>query len=202
MLSWRSLRGFTLVEISITLAIASILLFLAMPAFSGWVANAKVRTATETLQNAIRAAQTEAVRRGRQTAFVRTNADPAPGATAHAGGRNWYIQALPLFPGEVVDTPFVQGGSFGGVASGVTIDSGTVAVVCFNSIGRLVANTASVTGLSEDCPVPGAASAYMWTYDATAPGANRTLEIQVGLAGNIRMCDKSRTLSTTHPDGC
>jgi type IV fimbrial biogenesis protein FimT len=33
-------------------------------------------------------------------------------------------------------------------------------------------------------------------------GADRPLQVQIKLGGQVRMCDPARTLSATQPDGC
>jgi type IV fimbrial biogenesis protein FimT len=190
--------GFTLIELLITISLIAILALLGMPSMSAALNNAKVRSVAESLQNGLRIAQNEAIRRSHQTAFVLTNAKPEENATATANGRNWYAQVLLLYPGEAVDDAYVQGGSFGNVASGVTITSQST-VICFNSIGRVVANTS--TGLGVDCSVPGGVPP-MARYDVTKVGADRTLRLEVTPSGKIRMCDTARTVSTVQPDGC
>lgn len=192
----RGQQGFTIIEIAITLVILSLLTYLATPSFIGWMGNAKARSMGESVQNGLRQAQAEAVRRNRQVAFVLTNAAPAANTAAAANGKNWYIQVLPIVAAEVVANPLVSQGAFSNVASGLTVTG--PALVCFNSLGRVVTNsTASVTGaFGAGCTVTTA------NYDITAPGANRTYEVQLSMGGQIRMCDKTRTLSATAPDGC
>ncbi len=193
----RVARGFSVLELMITIAVIAILAVLGMPTMAGAISNAKVRSATEALQNGLRNAQAEAIRRSHQTAFVLTNAAPALSAAAIDNGKNWYIQVLPVVASETVDNTFyVQGGSFGSETSGVTIRG--PAAICFNSMGRVVANASPGLGAGVTCSAP----APMITYDVTKiSGADRTLELQLGANGKIRMCDKSRSI-TTQPDGC
>ena len=195
-LSPKITRGFTLIELMIALVVLGVLLSLGVPAFSKIISNSRVRSVTEALQNGLRLAQNEAVRRSRQTAFVLTNATPSWNAAATIDGKNWYIQVIPG-PGETSDNNFyVQGGSFGNQASGVSITSG-VSILCFNSIGRAVSNSA--TGLGT-CTAPTATSPI--TFNVTTAGADRTLALEVGAGGKIRMCDKSVPISSNRPDGC
>ena len=189
--------GFTLIELLVTISLIAILTLLGMPSMSAALNNAKVRSVAESLQNGLRIAQTEAIRRSHQTAFVLTDAAPEPNATPTPNGRNWYAQVLPVYTGELVDDKYVQGGSFGNVASGVTIVG--PAVICFNSIGRVVTNPA--TGLAVNCTAPSGTLA-MTTYDVRKnPGADRILRLEVSAAGKIRMCDTARRVSIA-PDGC
>jgi len=193
----RADHGFTVIELIITVAVVAALSVLGIPSMNDAINNAKVRTTAEALQNGLRTAQAEAIRRSRQTAFVLTNATPEEDALPATGGKYWYVQVLPVVNGENVANAYVQGGQFGARTTGVTIAGPSI--ICFNSIGRVVANPA--TGL------PGAAtcaatSGSKTTYAITKSDADRTLQLQVSAAGKIRMCDASRALSASQPDGC
>jgi len=191
----RRLAGFTLVELVVAMAIVLILTVVAVPAMTTWMANARVQGIAEQLQNSVRLAQSEAMRRGRQTVLVLTNSTPGATATPASNGKNWYIQALPLLSGEAIgDTAaYVQGSAISSdTRTGIT----GPAVVCFNSIGRQVSNSA--TGLGSNC------TAQTQTYAITVAGvtAVKTLNVTVSTGGQIRMCDTAKTLSSTSPDGC
>lgn len=189
-------QGLTLIEIMTALLIISLMVGLALPSFKSWVANSQVRSVAETVQNGLRAAQNEALRRSRQTAFVLTNSAPVANAAAAANGGNWYVQVLPLYSGEAVQAPVVPtSGSFGKNASGVALAG--PAQICFNSMGRLVGNGAA-NFAGSTCTAP----ASMITYDLTRANADHPLEVQVQPNGQIRMCDKTRTQSANAPDGC
>lgn len=200
----RGTHGFTLMELGVTLTVMTILLSIAVPSFVGWVKNSKVRSIAEALQNGLRAAQAEAIRRSHQTAFVLTSAAPAvnTAASTTGSGSSWYIQVLPVYIGETVDRPFVQGGRFSNLAPGVniTVTPTAASLVCFNSMGRLVANNDATTAANfgSSCKAPVGTT----TYDVTLTGATHPLRVLVGLGGQVRMCDTTRALSTTNPDGC
>lgn len=192
-----SQRGLTALELLISVSILVLLLATAMPPLTAWLANARVRSAAEQLQNSLRLAQSEALRRNRQTVLALTNATPALAATPAANGRNWYVQALPLLAGETADDSFYLHGSALPASMGIGITG--PALLCFNSIGRPVANSA--TGLGQTCSAPASATAPT-TYDLTNPSASKPLRVQVFLGGQVRLCDPSRSLSTSTPDGC
>lgn len=183
-------RGVTLIELIVTLALLAILVGLGAPAFGDWIRNNQVRAVAETLQNGVRNAQAESVRRSRQVVFSLTNDAPALGSAAVANGSRWAIHALPLAVGGPIE--FVQGGQLSDVAGGVTIVG--PASICFNSLGRQAAN-----------PAPGVAGSACAvadvTYDLAVAGANRPLRVTVSRAGQIRLCDPAKTLAT-QPDGC
>jgi len=197
MLKAVSNRGFSLIELLVTISLSVLLLYLAQAGFSGWVGNNKARSVAEAIQNGVRAAQAEAVKRNRQVAFVLTNAAPAANAAASAGGKNWYIQVLPIVATEVVDTPYVQGGSFGNIGVGAVVTG--PAAICFNSIARMVVNTAATTTAAFGV---GCTTAAATVYTVTTPTANRTYQVQVSMGGQVRLCDASRVLSAANPDGC
>jgi type IV fimbrial biogenesis protein FimT len=190
----RRQRGFTLVELLVAIALLGILLALAAPSFATFQRNNQVRAVASGLQDGLRLAQTEAVRRNRQVVFFLTNGEPSASVNANAGGRNWAVRALPLIAGEA--TEFVRGGALSDVASGVAIAGPTV--ICFNSSGRLVANAAPGVGTATCTSNPIAPTK---TYNITRSGA-RPLRVTAALGGQVRMCDPAKTLSATNPDGC
>jgi len=188
-------RGFTLVELVVTLTLLGLLLALGLPSFTTWIANSQVRTVAESLQDGIRVTQAEAVRRNRQVVLSFTNATPALNAAAAAGGKNWSVQTVARLD-EAAE--FIRGGLMADVASSVAITGNPASsAICFNSSGRLATN-ASATG------VPGAAcaaAATAFTVDKT--NSDRPLRVNVAVGGQVRMCDPNRpALSTTSPDGC
>lgn len=192
--------GFSLIELMVTITLMSILVMLAVPSFSEWVQNNKVRTVSESLQNGLRLAQTEALRRSRQVVFSLTNSsDPKTSLTAVANGRNWSLNTVNLMTDDLntADATLVEYGKFAAVGTDVTI-TGPVSI-CFNSVGRMVANsnpgpTNAVCTVSTAAPVV--------AYNVSATNATRPLRVTVGLGGQVRMCDPARTLSTTATDGC
>ena len=189
------LRGFTLIELVVTIALLAILIGLAVPAFGEWIRNTRVRTASDALQNGLRTAQSEALRRNRQVVFFLTNAQPAAGINAAANGRNWSLQTVARF--DDTEAEFIQGGALADMASGVTITGPTA--LCFNSNGRLVTN-ASDSG-------PTGTGVTNATCDAADANFNldltdaRALSVRVTLGGQVRMCDPTRSIATS-PDGC
>jgi len=220
MLERRS-SGFTLIELVTVLAIASIMLMIGAPLLTQWQANSQVRSVAEALQNDLRRAQNEAVRRNRQVAFLLTNGTPTkdnPVFAAALNARNWAIVALPLLlSGEGANQqPKDAGGNDipGDPVTGVILShsqnanstatiTGDVTAVCFNSIGRLVASSAPIANAGgENCvAMPAGTTQYVFQVQSASPSANRRINVQIGLGGQIRMCDPDRSI-TTHPDGC
>jgi len=186
-------RGFTLIEMMVTVALLSVLMMLAFPAMNEWIRNSRIRTVADALQNGLRLAQTEALRRSRQTVFSLTaDTNPADGLTAVANGANWSVNFVPLLTGEENVTTFIEGGGLTGLAPNVRITG--PATLCFNSLGRVADNPAPGTGV--------ACSAATAAYDITIPNADRPMRVLVALGGQVRLCDPAKTLSSTQPDGC
>lgn len=202
----QSAAGFSLIELAITLSLLGVLLAMALPAFGTWTRNAKARAVAESLANGMRSAQAEAVRRNRQVVFSLTNDEPTVTAAAAANGRNWVMRTVAV-PGE--DPAFIQGGSLGPAGENVSITG--PASLCFNSLGRQVANAtpgasgiggnAAVSAGSCTPPVAGTPSAYDFSLPNAATGVDRRLRVTVSLGGQVRLCDVDRSLSTS-PDGC
>jgi type IV fimbrial biogenesis protein FimT len=192
--STRNVRGFTLVELVVTFALVALLTMLAVPSFTTWIQNTKVRAVADSLQTGVRLAQTEAVRRNQQVVLSLTNATPGLGVAAASNGSNWSAQTVAQFGGTAT---FIQGGALADMASGVSINS-SINAICFNSNGRMVTNASSTGVPGASCAATGPA-----TFDITRTSADRRLRVIVQLGGQVHMCDPDRpTLSSTSPDGC
>jgi type IV fimbrial biogenesis protein FimT len=63
-------RGFTMIELLIAMVIAAILIMLALPTYSEFMRNTRIRNAAESIAGGIRLAQTEAIRRNQNVEFV------------------------------------------------------------------------------------------------------------------------------------
>ena len=63
-------RGFTLIEVLITISIAILLIYLAMPNFLQFFANTQIRTAAETINNGMKQAQGQAIKLNTPVQFV------------------------------------------------------------------------------------------------------------------------------------
>ncbi len=207
-------RGFTLLELVVTISLLGTLVALSFPSFTAWLRNSQTRTVTEALQGGLRTAQAEALRRNRRVVMFFTDDSPSKNydpvthkstdAAPSATGKNWALQTAPDAWGEA---EYITGGALSDVSSTVAIsNTDGVAALCFNSNGRVVpaaagASGAGVTGLaSTEC----AAGVRTFNVAQATPRANdRPLRVIVQLGGQVRMCDPNRpTLSATSPEGC
>lgn len=192
-----ALRGFTLIEMLVTLALMAVLLSMATPMLATWTANAQVRAVAEQLGNDLRMTQSEALRRNRQTVFALTNVTPALNATATDDGSRWFAQALPLMAGETLsDQHFILASSN---ARQNKVNLTGPAVTCFNAIGRPTSNAA--TGLGETCTTPTSATTPV-QYVVSATSSDRPLRVSVFMGGQVRLCNPARSLASGAADGC
>jgi len=199
-----------MIEMAVTMTVFAILVALGVPAMNTWIKNNKVRTVTDSLQTGLRLAQAESLRRSRQVVFALTNSTtptliPLP---AVAGGTSWAIWTLPSMTNAADETPtFIQSGVLTSAASSqVTIaTTGNVSTVCFNSMGRLVnnasANVIAITG-GDACVQPTAGAPPVLTFNIALAGADRPLQVNLGLGGQVHMCDPNVAISDAHPEGC
>lgn len=199
-------RGFTVIELVVTITIFSILVALGVPAMRTWISNVKVRAVADALQNGVRLAQAEALRRSRQVVFSLTNStSPQTSFTAATNGTYWSINYVPLTSddGTTNAQTFIQSGVLSSTSANVTVTG--PAEICFNSTGRLVANASTgVTGGTCTTPTAGlsAGEAPAWSYLVNVTGADHKLYVVVALGGQVHLCDPSQTLSSTNTYGC
>ncbi|WP_225781647.1 prepilin-type N-terminal cleavage/methylation domain-containing protein [Xenophilus sp. Marseille-Q4582] len=191
-------RGFTLVELMVTISVLAILLMIGVPSMAQWIRNNQVRAVASTLQNGVRSAQAEALRRSRQVVFVLTDDKPtASGDTvaAKANGKYWATYTVPL-DGSSESRELLDTGVVNDVGEGVTLTGPTA--LCFNTLGRLVANTSpGIT--SANCQLPSGSAQH--SLDVGRTEATRRLRVLVSVGGQVRMCDRDKDMAT-FPDGC
>ncbi len=70
------MRGFSLIELMVALAIAALLLVLAAPSYGTWVMDGQIRAAAESIAGGLRIAYSEAIKRNVPVQFV---LDPTTG---------------------------------------------------------------------------------------------------------------------------
>lgn len=188
-------RGFSIVELMVAVALMALLLGLAAPSMTTWTRNAQTRAVSDALQNGLRVAQAEALRRHRQVVFFRTAVPTCNNAVvASSTGAFWAIRTVAMVAGDPVET--IQCGVLSDVAAGVALNGPTA--LCFNGTGRQTANaTPGIGGATCDLALSGTSQ-----FDVSVAAGDRPLRVLVTLGGSVRMCDPARTLSSAAPDGC
>jgi len=124
-------HGFTLIELLIGLAIAALLVMLALPGYSVWIADAQIRNAAESIASGLRYAQGQALARNSTIEFV---LDPTVGT----GG--WRAQQIDRVTCAVVGAP-LQLATFqeGANLAAFTILAAGATKVQFSSLGAMEA---------------------------------------------------------------
>lgn len=88
-------RGFTVIELMVTVAILAVLATLAAPSFTALTERWRVRQATEELQSTLYFARSEAIKRGGGVTLTAINSDWAQGWTVADGAGNALQSAGP-----------------------------------------------------------------------------------------------------------
>lgn len=146
--AFRQVRGFTLVELMITIFVAFILLALALPSFRAVIISNHVTEATNGLLTDLNLARSEAVHRGTQVALIN-----AAGASSNNWSGGWAVKADTAFDGsfstDIRDNPGVDTASKYSVTSKVTVLSGaagttpTDGAIIFTAQGNLLPKATS-----------------------------------------------------------
>jgi type IV fimbrial biogenesis protein FimT len=188
-------RGFTLIELAITLALLGILLVLGMPNFAVWLQNSQVRVAAESIRDGLQLARAEAVRRNVPVRFQLTNNGSGSGLS------NWAVDAS-NDGGATFAVPIQSRFSAEGSAN-ARVGLSTVAQpnpAYTTAIGAGVGMPASVVFTSFGRVVAGGITRVDATSATLAAADTRRLVIVISPGGQIRMCDPQ--LPTSNAQGC
>ena len=171
-------RGFTLIELMITLVVLGVLVALGVPSFQAWLQNAQIRNAADAVMNGIQLARTEAVRRNRIVYFT------------FDAGSNWSVVCLRCVNNvdEVVQRRQGTEGSHT-----ATIESGGRTMVTFSPIGAPMATN----------PADGSMPINTIDFTSSVTMAElRPLRITISPSGSVRLCDPDPKLPAGDPRRC
>jgi len=182
-------RGVSIIELMVAVVIMGILFALGLPAFTTYLANAKLRTTAEGFLSGLQLARAEAVRRNSNIQFVLTDDLPTPAAVATinpvANGRHWMIRSADLSTFIEAKSSAEGTGSDPNSASPVQIDSGGVSTLTFTGLGGSALGTTATFQFTN--PTGGNCKG------ATPSGPMRCLNVVVSIGGQIRLCDPAVT---------
>lgn len=172
-------RGFTLVELMVTLAVMGVLSAVALPSFTTFMAENRAKAKATELVAAIQSAQFEAARRNRQVVFTLTSSTkPTTSLAGDPDGKSWASAALPLSGSDSKTPEVIYVGGYSEGASDVRLDASSVSL-CFLPDGSLNANTSTgITGASCSVDADTGASLHIhpsrgdkvWRVNVTAMG--------------------------------
>ncbi|MEX8502384.1 MAG: GspH/FimT family pseudopilin [Leptothrix ochracea] len=197
-------RGFTIIELMVTIAIIAVVMFSAIPSMSTWLRNTQVRTAAESLQAGLQKARAEAVRRNTPVTFsLVSNTQPGVldnGCNLSSLSASWVVSVSNDPSGgcgqpvsESVAPQILAKYARGDGAPNVTVtvyqaDCTTVSnqtQTRFNGFGR-IDNAEPIRCLLVD-------------HDSGLEV--RKLRLVIGTGGSVRMCDPAVT-NDTDPRKC
>jgi type IV fimbrial biogenesis protein FimT len=192
MVKRESIRGFSLTELMVAMAVFVIIAIMAIPNISEWISKAKIRASAEALQNSIRLAQSEAAKRNRLIEFSLVNSPIPPMANesgyntdvASDNGTAWVIRIVPLPTEDAASRPFLQGDVFS--QSGIQLKGGSNKTLVFGGIGQVYTNVPNSS-------VPAPVLPTIRAYHIVSSGDKYPLCVLVQPGGGVRWCDPSLT---------
>jgi len=164
-------RGFTLIELIVTVTILAVLATLALPSFQAILANAQIRTAAQGLHDGLQFARAEAIRLNTRVIFTKNTAS---GWTVSRESPSATLQVRP--------------GSEGSAVATVAVVPSAATKVTFNSLGQVVVNadgSGSISQLDVDVPT-----------SVISAEQSKELRVTVSGGGAIRLCDPNAPAGT------
>ena len=188
-------RGFSLLELLVVITIIAILVALAVPNYRTWVANTKVRTAAESIQNGLRTARNEAAQRGVNVRFELTTSTDS----------TWRICSMPAGVTDCSDATKVTildqhavGESAGVVVTG---SKAIAALTNFSAVTGGLPGGITFTPLARPLAADYNKNALLRIdTQSTAPNTRR-LATTITAGGSVQMCDAG-LLKATAANGC
>ena len=194
-------RGVTLIELLIALAILGVLLALGVPSFTVGIANSRIRTTAEAIQNGLQLARAEAVKRNALIRFQLTS-DLSATCVLSTTASNWivsYDNAAGLCASAFIDeglspdlnaAPRIiqrRGATEGSRGAVIAADQSEI---IFNGFGRVTNAATNPVGIAV-MPISGVCT------------TQRCLNVTVSAGGQVRMCDPQLTLTNPNdPQSC
>ncbi len=171
------MRGFSLIELMVAMSIGVLLIVLALPSYSSWLADNQVRAAAQSIAGGMRLAYAEAIKGNHQVEFV---LDPTTGS----GG--WQVKN--------VDDSVVHGQeSFGDGAkmAAFAVTPSGANIVTFTGLGMVAAANADASDVLTGVQV---------TYSVSGSTPRKLAVLVGGGRTGIKICnpDETNTSSTMY----
>lgn len=209
-------RGFSLIELMVGLVVMAILLGTGVPAFSRWMQNSQIRTATESIQAGLQLAKAEAVRRNIPIRFQFVSS-VENGCSLSLSAANWVVSldevsgscggqllndGYPITDSSNNPAPRIIQRHSGTEGTSNVLIASDQSTISFNGLGRQVSVALSGGTSTHNPPqqvVINISNPAGGTCAAESGDKNdmRCLRVVVSPAGNIRMCDPALTTGDT-----
>jgi len=191
-----ALRGVTLIELAVVLALVALLLMAVVPNASAWIRNTQIRNVATSIQNGLQRARAEAMRRNTNVRFslvdLSDSAVMDDSCSLSSVGVSWVVSlddpsskcataVSDSTAPRILDKHASGGGGKWVTVQATDASGGGATEVVFNGFGRAV----DASGIST------------LDVDNNSPGDDyRALRIVVGTGGTIRMCEPKVTASS------
>ncbi len=178
-------RGFSLIELIVGIVILGVLMAMAVPRFSDWLRNTRIRSSAEAIQNGLQLARAEAVRRNATVRFQLVSAIDDTCALATTGP-HWVVSMenpagqCATAPSDTAAPRIIQVRNRAEGSQQTQVAAGQSAFV-FNGLGRLIPVPAANVAIDVSSTTGGTCVA--------SGGSLRCLRVVVSVGGQIRMCD-------------
>ncbi len=185
-------RGFTIIELVVTLALFGVLLGLGIPSFTSFINNAQIKNAAENALQGFNLAKADAVRRNASVRFqlvTDLTSTCAPSTT----GKNWVVSLddptgkCNIAPSDTVDPRIVQKLSGDEGARNVSVTAIGASSAVFNGLGRIVGTGITQMDFAHTTAI---------CEHVDANGTARCLRILISAGGQAKMCDPKVTAAT------
>jgi type IV fimbrial biogenesis protein FimT len=159
-------KGFTLVELVVTITVLVAVSSIAVPAFQTAVGNAQIRTVAESIRDGLQQARMEAIKRNARVQFI---------LQTNSAWRIGCVTVLTGCPSQITQRSATEG------SSGNTTVSADNYTAVFSSFGTR--DPATAAGLS----------VVNITNTQVSAQERKALRVVLGAGGNVKVCDPAVT---------
>lgn len=173
-----------MIEMVVTVSILAILIAIAVPSMSLWLANNRVRTTAQSLLNGMQLAKAEAIRSNQRVRFSLDGTDGAWTVRRSIGGCNFDTAVAT----SLVEAYTTTSQNSGATLSALADDGNSASTFIFSANGF------------QACDI----AAQFRTLTVSAAAADNTRRITTSIAGRLLLCDPDLTnkLSSGDPRKC
>lgn len=181
----RRLRGFSMIETMIVVAILAIVIGVAVPSLRSWIAGMQVRTKAEAMLNGLQFARGEALRRNARVVFTLAADSSWSVGCETAVATDGDGDGVADCPLTIQSKPAAEAGGQGVLLSLLPVGASRAT---FNGVGMIVVNA------------DGTATLASADFSSTA-GGSRTYRVVLTTGGQSRLCNPAET-DAAKPEKC